>query len=129
MYYCPDCGSSFEKPEKSYERHSLDNPPYEKIYLCPKCLGDNFFEKSTTHCRCCGAKLRTGLDEYCSDACRKKGEKLWKREIKRRKLILSNPLNQIIKELKIYNQLHSTNYSYGQYIALIRPQEVKKNDK
>jgi len=129
MYYCPDCGLEFEKPLKTFCTHSFTSPPYEKKYCCPDCKGESFFEKNTTHCRCCGAKLRSGAIEFCSDSCRKKGEKLWKREIKRRKLNTENPINNIVRQLEIYNKTHGTDYSYGQYIAIIIPMENRKNDK
>ena len=129
MYYCPDCGTEFEKPEKHYETHNLTSPPFEVIYYCPSCKGENFFEKSNTHCRCCGVKLRNGHTDYCSATCEKRGKKLWAREVKRRRLLVSNPVNSIIRELEFYNKTHNTNYSYGQYIALIKPKEDIKNAK
>lgn len=127
MYYCPECGTNFEKPDKKYCKHNLSSPPYEKIYCCPKCNSESFFEKTTTHCRCCGAKLKKGAFEYCSDACKKKGEKLWIREIKRRNLLINNPINKIVHELEIYNKINGTNYSYGQYVTLILPKEKRKD--
>ena len=126
MYYCPECGTEFEKPKKSYSSHNLSCPPYEKVYTCPNCLGENFFEKNTTYCRCCGSKLRRGAVEYCSESCKSKGKKLWNKEIKRRQERLTNPINRIVGELEIYNKINSTNYSYGQYIALVLPREGKK---
>lgn len=126
MYYCHDCGSHFEKPCKTYSTHSFTSPPYEKIYCCPSCKSESISEKNTTHCRCCGAKLRRGAVEYCSDACKNKGEKLWKKEIKRRQLSSSNPINLIMRELESYNKAHGTNYSYGQYVAIIMPEEKNK---
>lgn len=128
MYYCPDCGGFFEKALKSYETHGFTSPPFEERYYCPYCEGEDFYEKITTHCRCCGAKLREGLSDYCGEACEKKGKKLWLKDAKRRNLLKHDPISLIIRELNSYNRKNNTNYSYGQYIAYIRP-EIKKNEK
>lgn len=128
MYYCPDCGCEFLIPLKQVETHSLSRPPFEEIYLCPCCKGKNFYEKVLSHCRCCGARLSKSGTDYCSQSCRIRGEKLWKKEMLRRKLNLDNPINIIIKEVSNYNAKHKTNYSYGQYVALIRP-VLKKRGK
>ena len=121
MYYCPDCGYEFETALKLVETHSLSAPPFEEIYLCPCCKGKNFYEKILNHCRCCGAKLLKMGTDYCSQNCRIRGEKLWKKEMIRRKLNFDNPINIIVKEIDSYNANNKTNYSYGQYVALIRP--------
>lgn len=120
MYYCPNCGCEFELAEVFYETHGLLNPPFEKRYVCPCCKNDGFYEKTVTHCRCCGRKLN-GKEEYCSKECEINGKKLWQKDRKRRGLNLKSPVNLIIKELQFYNQTNRTNYSYGQYVALIRP--------
>ena len=39
MYICLDCGALFNNLIESIETHGLDNPPYEKRYICPKCGG------------------------------------------------------------------------------------------
>lgn len=127
MYYCPECGFHFEKPIKTYSTHGFTSPPYEKNYCCPNCNSVSFYEKNTTHCRCCGAKLRQGITDYCSEACEKKGKKLWLKEVKRRQQFFFNPINSIVRELEIYNKMHGTNYSYGKYIAIILPEEKRKN--
>lgn len=126
MYKCYDCNGEFEFPEKIIEKHSLDNSPYEKIYVCPFCRSANFKVKDNTHCRCCGAKLSDCASEYCSIDCKNKGRILWKNELKRRKDILINPINIIIRELENYNKSHDTNYSYGQYVAIIESQRRKQ---
>lgn len=126
MYYCPECGLEFTKPQKDIEIHGLDSPPYETIYCCPNCSGTSFYEKNTTHCRCCGAKLSENKTDYCSESCEKKGEKLWLREIKRRKMHLADPLYRVVREVNLYNLKNGTNYSYGQYVALIKPKRSKK---
>lgn len=118
MYYCYECGKEFEKCDKIYERHNLENPPYERFSVCPNCKSTNFSEKNTTHCRCCGAKLEEDAEEYCSERCRKKGNLLWKKQMRKRKLQESTPINKKVKEIEEYNKLHNTSYSYGQYVAM-----------
>lgn len=126
MYYCPECGLEFSAPKKDFETHGYNSPPFESIYCCPNCNGTSFYEKITTHCRCCGAKIGNNKKDYCSDVCEKKGEKLWMREIKRRKMHLTHPLFSMVREVNLYNSENGTNYSYGQYIALIKPKRSKK---
>lgn len=120
MYYCRDCGFEFEAPEIITETHGLSAPPYERDLCCPRCKGRRFREKVGGYCRCCGAKL-TGQTDYCSEKCRAKGEAMWRRELKRRSRSLSDPLNKIVRETDDYNRENGTRYSYGQYVALVRP--------
>ncbi len=129
MYYCKNCGNDFKVPEKIYETHLLSNPPFELLYVCPTCKSGNFHEKNLTHCRCCGGRLPKNAEEYCCDACKIKGEKMWHRELKKRQLQLKNPLQTVVKECNIYNKTHSTSYSYGQYVALIRPTLLQEGAK
>ena len=37
MYQCCNCDAIFEEPKVVYERHGLEYPPYEKLYVCPEC--------------------------------------------------------------------------------------------
>ena len=129
MYYCKNCGNDFEEPEKIYETHLLSYPPFELLYVCPRCKSENFHDKNLTHCRCCGARLPKSTEEYCSPSCKLKGEKMWRRELKKRQDLLKNPLQMITKECNIYNKSNGTNYSYGQYVALIRPKLLKEGKK
>jgi len=129
MYYCPDCGGEFENCEIIYETHNFQNPPFEKNYCCPFCKSTGFYEKDTKHCRCCGIKIRDDLIDYCSESCKKKGKKLWEKDVKRRKIVSTDPVNILVKEVEIYNKINNTKYSYGQYVALVKPREAKKNEK
>lgn len=129
MYYCKNCGCDFSEPEKFYETHIFSDTPFELFYICPNCKSGNFYEKNLTHCRCCGSRLSKGQAEYCCEACRSKGEKLWKKELKRRKNELTNPLNMVVRECRLYNKVNNTDYSYGQYVALIRPKLLKERAK
>lgn len=126
MYYCKNCGGEFETPDKTYEKHGLDTPPYEVVFICPYCSSSNFKEKISTHCRCCGARLKKNDKEYCSNVCRKKGEKLWEKERLKLNLQRESPINKIIKELKSYNEQNGTDYSYGQYVSLLNSERRKK---
>ena len=133
MFYCPKCGYEFKKPQKIYESHGVSSPPFEEILCCPDCKSTAFYEKSTTHCRCCGAKLSEKETEYCSAACKKRGELLWERQRKRRRLQSETALYSFVKEIAEYNSINNTDYSYGQYVALVenkrRKQKCKKKKK
>lgn len=125
MYYCPDCGCEFEVPEKIFEHHGLTSPPFERITVCPDCRGTEFYEKSSTHCRCCGSKLSENQKDYCSEACKSKGMKMWKREQKRRHIRNISPINLFVAELEHYNKENQTAFSYGQYEAKKYQEEQK----
>lgn len=129
MYYCKNCGTDFDEPQKSYETHNLRDIPFEVVYLCPNCKSTYFYEKSTTHCRCCGSRLPKGQTEYCCNTCKIKGERLWRRELKNRHSDMLDPLKIIVRECNEYNRQHGTDYSYGQYVAIIRPRLSKKGKK
>lgn len=103
MYFCENCGSSFEKN-----------------ITCPFCNSNDIRVADFTHCRCCGARLIEGQKEYCSDECKKKGKILWERERRRKRLSLISPLNLVLKEIAEYNKQHNTKLSYGEYVALIK---------
>lgn len=126
MYYCKNCGFEFSEPEKTYETHAFSDTPFELIYICPNCKSGNFREKNLTHCRCCGSRLPKGHNEYCSESCKSKGEKLWQKEFKRRNRDLKDPLKMLVRECRNYNLQHNTSYSYGQYVAIIRPKLLKE---
>ena len=129
MYYCRDCGATFEKPKSYIERHNLDTPPYESFKICPVCNSNSIFEKNLTHCRCCGAKLKKNDSEYCSSSCEEKGKILWERERKRRQIEIISPLNLLIKELAEYNKIHKTDYSNGQFVAIKQLEKESKKCK
>ena len=125
MFYCKNCGCEFEKPYKVFEKHNLKTAPFEAFYLCPNCKSENFYEEEITHCRCCGAKLTGEIEGYCSETCRIKCEEIRRKEIARRHKELSNPLNLMVRECREYNKAHKTEYSYGQYVALIKPKLLR----
>lgn len=130
MYLCTQCGCEFKNPVKLTEKHNLDNPPYENIYVCPICKSTNFEKEKVYHCRCCGAKLSGDNKDYCSPACKKKGEQLWLKEIKRKKLLADSSVYSLVREVENYNKNNGTKYSYGQYVALIKTKKKgKKNVK
>ncbi len=128
MYYCNDCKSKFEKPLIKAESHSLTCPPFEKVYLCPFCKTTNFEEMEIAHCRCCGARIIDNTGDFCSDKCRLRFEKLKTAEFKHKKQVNDSAIYKFVREVEEYNKLHNTKYSYGQYVAYIKPtlKEKKK---
>ena len=48
---------------------------------------------------------------------------MWRRERLRRRLLKANPISRIIKAADEYNASHGTNYSYGEFVAYIIPEE------
>ena len=123
MFYCKECGFEFNKPKRILEGHGFTSPPFEEIFVCPNCYSEGFVRRKITHCRCCGARIIDKGSRYCSARCKERGERLYALELKRRKLREESPINEIIKKLKEYNELNNTNYSYGQYVALILSKE------
>ncbi len=41
-FFCNKCNKVFKLPEYYYEKHGLDNPPFERVAVCPMCRGDDF---------------------------------------------------------------------------------------
>lgn len=121
MLICKTCGAEFEEAVFLTETHGLSNPPYEKNAVCPFCNSSLIEEKEITHCRCCGARLKESNYGYCSDSCKEKGEKLRQKELKRKRERYNSPINEILRKCQDYNNQNKTNYSYGQFVALILP--------
>ena len=117
MYCCTDCGAEFEYVEIVYETHGLSTPPYERIKRCPACHGTELTYKENTYCKFCGSRLN-GKEEYCSEKCKKLGEKYYAEQTKRRNLFKNSSVAVAVREVAEYNKAHSTKYSYGQYFAL-----------
>ena len=125
MYYCKSCDNTFSSPEIITETHGLSSPPYERFAVCPYCSSSNFSKVPVKYCRCCGARLRYGVDDYCSETCKANAEKLRIEESKRKERIKYDPVSVIVKELENYNKEHNSNISYGEYMVLIRPHILK----
>lgn len=123
MLICKKCGYEFNNPRKIYENHSLEHSPYEPLEVCPNCNSSEIAEKAVSHCRCCGAKLKSGQTQYCSTACEQRGERLRNIEKRKRKIFEESSLSEIVRRVKYYNKKNNTNYSYGQYVAIILPKE------
>ena len=123
MFICKKCGYEFSDPKKIYETHGLESSPYEELFVCPACKSQSISEKMVTHCRCCGAKLKDSNAEYCSESCKNRGERLREIEQRKRKVLTDSPLSEIVRRVKAYNKKHNTNYSYGQYVAIVIPNE------
>ena len=126
MYICHECGYEFENPVKATEKHTLSSPPFEIICVCPRCASTNYEKSQSDFCRCCGAKLKANQTDYCSVSCRKRGEKLWKRELGRKKALVDSPLFKILRENEVYNKKHGTRLSYGQFTALLSSKKKGK---
>lgn len=128
MYRCTDCKKSFLNARVVYEKHGLGSPPYERRLVCPICGGEDLKECEVRHCRCCGARLPEGRYDYCNEACRVRGERLWSKQAQRRKKRESDPLCVAVAAVELYNREHKTRLSYGQYISMMR-KEVKNGGK
>ena len=128
MYICTSCEREFKAPAILKERHNNSHPPFESICVCPYCQSTDYEDKTIRYCRCCGAKLSTQKSDYCSEGCKSNGEKLWQREIDRKKLLTDSPLYKLVREIEIYNHTHKGRLSYGQYVSLFCRRK-KKNEK
>lgn len=136
MYHCQDCKQKFEKPLVEEERHSLTNPPFERYAVCPYCFSERIEEIKTLYCRYCGLPLKDGHTAYCDATCRRKGKRLWHQKQTIVRSMGDNKIGHTVLKLNKYNFEHGTNYSYGQFVALILPKlaksqkaKVKKNDR
>lgn len=127
MYYCQDCKKNFEFAQVVFERHGLENPPFERILRCPFCHSDRFKELVSSHCKYCGSRLSIEGD-YCSDYCKRLGEKMWERQRNLAELKKRSLLEVTLKELDSYNKAHNTRLSYGQYIV-IKERDMKNGQK
>lgn len=47
-YRCDVCKKIFHTPRFYYEKHGLDNPPYERVAVCPNCNSENFCSFDTS---------------------------------------------------------------------------------
>ena len=121
MYYCSACGCEFETADLFTETHGLESPPFEERRCCPLCGSGEIKPQAVSYCRCCGAKLASGEKEYCSTSCRKRGEEMRRREMKKKRLIFFSPIFETVREVDEYNRKNRTDYSYGQYVTLIKP--------
>lgn len=50
MYKCGDCDAVFEELKVITESHGLNEPPFERFYVCPDCGGERILRsKSLPH--------------------------------------------------------------------------------
>lgn len=117
MYRCTDCNREFEYCEVFFETHGLDTPPYERRRRCPYCRSENFVEKEEKRCIFCGCKNHREGD-YCSEACRREGERYYKSQEDNRQKFITSPIAEAVREVAAYNKAHGTKYSYGKYFSL-----------
>ncbi len=45
-FFCKRCRRYFDAPRFYNEKHGIDNPPYERLAVCPLCDGDDFLKFS-----------------------------------------------------------------------------------
>lgn len=128
MYYCKNCTGEFITAETVTETHGLPTPPYEEMLHCPLCGSNDYYEKTVKHCHCCGAKIIGGEGEYCSSTCRNKGERMWSEQIDKNRKMYVSEINKALREVEAYNEENRTNYSYGQFVAIVRP-DMKRGRK
>ena len=118
MYHCKNCRKEFEFAKIYFEKDMQKPDTYEKFLLCPFCESTDFFEKKGLYCRYCSAKLTGSNKEYCSTACRKRGERMFKFEIMKNEKRKTDILFSAITEVNNYNKRTGCSLSYGQYYAL-----------
>lgn len=46
-FFCNGCHRVFKLPEFYDEKHGLDNPPFERVAVCPVCRCDDFLKFDT----------------------------------------------------------------------------------
>ena len=118
MYYCTDCKIFIEEPRK--KRFKTGEGIKTKL-LCPICLGE-VLPAVPEYCRYCGCRLpENSKSAYCDETCRRRGRKLWTRELYLRKKLRDDPIARVLRMLTSYNREHNTKYSYGQFVSLIMP--------
>lgn len=85
-------------------------------YVCERC-GATFYSYS--------AKAR--WCEPCRVIVRNERNKQWRRSAKNRqaeiRLPLKKTINDILRDLRKYNEEHNTHLTYGQYVAMIEKRE------
>ncbi len=116
MYKCQDCQKEFRYPKRETETHSLPFGPYEQIRLCPFCNSHNFIKIEEHYCKYCGIRVKSGKD-YCSAACKKKGEAAYKRQEENKQWLHNNPISEILREVAEHNRKTGKNISYGEYVS------------
>lgn len=117
MFYCENCESYFDSPLIIRESHGAPEPYYEEREVCPSCEGNNYKVIYSGYCRCCGRKI-PNTREYCNESCRKAGEEMWLKQMRRQASKKSDPMYITLAEIDLYNKKHGTRLSYGQYIAM-----------
>lgn len=129
MYICKDCKKRFLTPRIFSEPRGDDGFTFERFAICPNCNSDNIEQIEVNYCKCCGKRLPEGKKDYCNNRCRVKGQKMWIKELRRRREIKNDPLFETVLSLDEYNKEHGTRYSYGQFVSLILPKEIKNGNR
>lgn len=126
MYICNNCGNEFDSPAVIEEKHALETPPYEKIYVCPRCKTTDYENAEYRYCRCCGARLSQKDELYCSSRCESNGKKLYQKELAQKRQLADSPLYKLVREIESYNLKSQKRLSYGQYVSLFKRKGGKK---
>mgnify|MGYP003294998043 CR=1 FL=1 len=126
VFFCTNCGNEFNSPETLYENHELNTPPYEAIYVCPRCKSTDYQNAKYRYCHCCGARLNKNQNLYCSSRCEANGKKLYKLEQSRQKILADSVLYKLVREIEDYNFKNQKKLSYGQYVSLFKRRGKKK---
>ncbi|MBO4467883.1 MAG: hypothetical protein J5766_01145 [Clostridia bacterium] len=117
MYYCTDCKNFFNDPIKFKEKDYAFGEHCEISLFCPHCKSSYIKKTEAEYCRCCGRRLRKGQHIYCSRACMKNGDRLYKLQKERKARLMDSPIYVIVRKLREYNEKHKTNLSYGQFVS------------
>ena len=86
----------------------------EKVFYCVDC-GQPFYSKATKALRCPECRK-----EHAKEYRRQRKEGIYKRTP-------SKTLNEIMRELQVYNREHNTKLTYGQYV--LKVEGVQANGK
>lgn len=119
MYICKDCNKRFLTPRVYFEPRGEAGPPYERFLICPNCSSDNFEPMEIKYCKCCGKRLPENKKDYCNNRCRVNGQKLFIKELRKRRALQSDPIFETVLAAEEYNKQNGTSYSYGQYVAKV----------
>lgn len=96
------------------------------------------YPRTNKPCEICGVEMLdvSVKQRYCSECKKKKIQENNLRQRLKRKELLENrrkakSINQILAELKAYNETHGTYLTYGQYVNLLYTsgKEKRKNGK
>ncbi len=65
MLICVECGALFERAKVVFERHGMDTPPYEELFVCPYCESTDIHQSH--RCNVCGDWITGSYVETVDD--------------------------------------------------------------